>query len=484
MIKNIINELNKENGSNYKMGVLKKHKDNKQLQRVLKMCYDKVAFTYGVTMKNVSDFEPDTGDSIDLEFALDQLENLLSTRRVTGNSALKMVSTLLHNLTEDDASIIEGIIKRDLRINMGRSNINKVFKGLITKPIYMRCDTYSKKTAKNINFTNAAIVQKKADGTYREFSSIEANTNVVSRSGEQYDYFEFEKAISVIDGYLHGELTVFLDAKLLSKILPDLEKLDKKNGTTNAIDITREYTKHAEAGKEYILPRSIGNGLINSSDVPYDNLILDVWDLITLEDYQLAGLKDKKNLPKEKYATRFTNLKDAVDKINHPRIRVIEYEIVDTVGKALQFASKQMSDGFEGAILKDLDMLFKDGTSKQQLKLKLEIDLEVRCTGFTEGREGTKREATFGAITFENDEGTIKGQCSGFSDSLLEDFNSRRDELIGRVFTVQFNDLTKARGNDYHALSHPRFIEFRDDKDETDTLEKAFELRTMAMELS
>jgi hypothetical protein len=49
---------------------------------------------------------------------------------------------------------------------------------------------------------------------------------------------------------------------------------------------------------------------------------------------------------------------------------------------------------------------------------------------------------------------------------------------------VQFNDLTKAEGNDYYALSHPRFIEIRSDKDETDTLEKVQMLREMAMDLT
>jgi hypothetical protein len=107
----------------------------------------------------------------------------------------------------------------------------------------------------------------------------------------------------------------------------------------------------------------------------------------------------------------------------------------------------------------------------------------MRITGFQEGTPGTKREATFGAMIFENDEGTIKGRCSGFTDKQLEDFNSRREELIGKIIEVQFNDLSKARDSDYYALSHPRFIEIRE-KDETDTLEKAFELRQMAMELS
>ena len=34
--------------------------------------------------------------------------------------------------------------------------------------------------------------------------------------------------------------------------------------------------------------------------------------------------------------------------------------------------------------------------------------------------------------------------------------------------------------NDYYALSHPVFVELRNDKDETDTLEKVIQLRDMA----
>jgi ATP-dependent DNA ligase len=142
-----------------------------------------------------------------------------------------------------------------------------------------------------------------------------------------------------------------------------------------------------------------------------------------------------------------------------------------------------MSQGFEGAILKDWDTPFVDGTSKMQLKLKLEIDLEVRLVGFQPGTKGSKREGKIGSLIFENDEKTIKGRASGFSDKELDDFTLRQDELLGKIMTVQFNDLTKAQGNNFYALSHPRFITFRDDKNETDTLETAFKLREMAIQL-
>ena len=52
--------------------------------------------------------------------------------------------------------------------------------------------------------------------------------------------------------------------------------------------------------------------------------------------------------------------------------------------------------------------------------------------------------------------------------------------MIGRIISVEFNDIVKSENNDYYALSHPAFIEIRNDKDETDTLEKVIQLRDMA----
>jgi ATP-dependent DNA ligase len=71
---------------------------------------------------------------------------------------------------------------------------------------------------------------------------------------------------------------------------------------------------------------------------------------------------------------------------------------------------------------------------------------------------------------------------SGFTDAQLEDFNSRRSELIGEIMEVEANDMTKSTGNEFHALSHPRFIQLRSQK-ETDTIERVRESIEMAKEL-
>jgi inorganic pyrophosphatase len=52
-VTNIINELNENNSSNYKLEVLKKHKDDLLLQRVLKMTSDKAVYNYGVGKKTL-----------------------------------------------------------------------------------------------------------------------------------------------------------------------------------------------------------------------------------------------------------------------------------------------------------------------------------------------------------------------------------------------------------------------------------------------
>ena len=87
-------------------------------------------------------------------------------------------------------------------------------------------------------------------------------------------------------------------------------------------------------------------------------------------------------------------------------------------------------------------------------------------------------------MTYESDDGKIKGSCSGFSDEQLEQINNNRDWYIGKIIAVGCNDITKGRDNDYYALSHPRFDEVRTDKTETDTLERALEIKQMAMSFS
>ena len=51
---------------------------------------------------------------------------------------------------------------------------------------------------------------------------------------------------------------------------------------------------------------------------------------------------------------------------------------------------------------------------------------------------------------------------------------------FGSCRLIEGNDLTQGRGNNYYAVSHPRFIEHRFDKNTTDDLERALESLELA----
>jgi DNA ligase-1 len=440
MIYDIIEEMSANNSANYKMDVLKKHQSNTLLQRVLKMTYDKVVYNYYMSLnhwhKNGIVFESVQSSHISFEQGLDFMENTLASRKLTGHAAIDAMNEILKSTTDKDRDVLMKILNRDLRINCGRTQINKVFSGLITKPCYMRCGVFNGKSKKDINFP--AIVQLKADGTYREMQVFDGKVELFSRTGEQY-FYEFENNFSDLpNGHYTGEM-----------IVEDAEN------------------------------RAISNGMLNSDTPPTDKIIFHVWDYITPDEYKNAITKVKNKIP---YFMRLVQLREIVNAKNDRQLRVIETYEVSNVKEALDYVSMWLNAGLEGGVLKDARGLYKDGTSKEQLKLKLEMVIDLRVKGFKEGKIGTKRENTFGAIEFESDDGKIKGFTSGFSDDMLNKINSNRDAYIGKIMAVSCNDITKGRNNEHYALSHPRYDEFRDDKDETDTLERALEIKNMAME--
>lgn len=486
----ILRELNESNSSNYKLDALKKYKDNELFKRVLSLANDKVRYNFGVGKTSLAKFtNKQRQDKIDLDVMLDFLENELATRKLTGNAALERLEFLLTMCSEDNANLIEKIISRDLKINCGRTQINKVHKDLIIKPTYCRCDTYSKKTAKEISFENGAINQKKADGTYRQFNVACGDTSVNSRSGEDYDYPILVKEFNKFpDNIYIGEMTVKATPDTMQIIYDKLEYAKRLNHETAELEeIISKYNQYSAEGKEYILPRSAGNGIINSDDVYKleKDIIVELWDCISYEDYNLARLKDKKNLPKKIYRERWEELKCILKTNQCENIRLIEHVEVNSLEEALEQTSLWMEEGYEGSVLKDWNMLFKDGTSTKQLKLKLEIDCEMRIGEFLPGNLGSKNEAYFSAITFYNDEDTIRGQIgvTTMTEEMRDYLWSIKDTLPGKIMSVKFNDLSRATSNHWRALSHPRFIEIRNDKDSADTLEDVKKYRKMAMQL-
>ena len=292
--------------------------------------------------------------------------------------------------------------------------------------MYCRCSIFSpSKVNKYITFP--AYLQLKCDGSYREAKVITGKSvKFFSRAGKEYtNPILEEQMLSLPTGSYLGEWTI-----------GEADSPDKN--------------------------RFEGNGLLNSHNPPYSEIIFTVWDYLTQDEDR-------------PYMSRFEHIKTILQ--GYSNIRVVKSSIVKSIAEALALTKDYMSKGLEGGILKDFDYKFINGTSLKQYKIKLQLDADMRITGFSEGTG--KRKEYFGAIEFSNDEGTITGSCSGFTDQLMKQINSNRDAYIGKVITVEFNDIIHQAGK--YTLNHPRFISFRDDKTDTDTLKRVLAMKHMTL---
>ena len=427
----ILEALRNTTSTKEKANILTQFKFDADLEKILKYAYDKVDFTYGVTSRTVLDFDSKDYCELDMFAVLDAL----NARKVTGHKALALASSFANSAENGIKDLFLMILDRDLKIGVNAKTLNKVFKDIVPKPNYCRCDVLSEKSLKKFQFP--AYIQLKCDGSYREACVLDGVVSFKTRSGEPYENPVLAEVMKDFpNGYYTGEFT-----------LGDAE---------NAAD------------------RATGNGNLNSDHPDFENIHFTVWDYLTEDEY---ALKVQTN-----YTERFEKLNEIVK--GQKLVHVVPTKEVNNIQEALKEVSVWMEKGLEGGVLKSKAMKFKNGTSKEQLKIKLKVDVEVRCVGFLEGTKGTKYEGQNKVILFKNDEGTIQGQCSGMTDAEVLEVTRNPEKYIGKVLSVQFNDLTKAEGNDFYALSHPRFVEFRDDKNETDSLEKAFKLRDMARSLA
>lgn len=413
MFYEFIEELNKYNSTNYKLEVLKAYSDNSEIVKLLKMVYDKVMYTYSIRLTNIN-----IKNSGQKSINLDDLKPLY-TREYTGNKAIDYLQGLFDSYTPESQEVLKRIIERDLKCGISSKSINKVFKNLIFELPYMRCSLMDKVQ----NITYPAMLQVKMDGTYRTIIKKDDEIIAFSRSGESHEYPKLFK--SMIDENLPNG--AYIGELMLSNLEGSAQ--DK---------------------------RFKSNGILNSLNVP-DEVTFYVWDYLSIEDFQ-NGKCDTQ------YAVRFDNIRCS------SMMEKVKYEIVKSLDEALIITRKWISEGEEGGVLKDSKTPFENKTSKYQIKLKTIFDVDVKITGFTEGKN--KRASTFGAIMFESSDGKLKGQCSGFTDLELDIISKHKESYINKIMTVQATDVSKAKNSDYYALTFPRFLEFREDKTEADSLER------------
>lgn len=223
-----------------------------------------------------------------------------------------------------------------------------------------------------------------------------------------------------------------------------------------------------EAGK--ILPREIGNGILSSISKGGDfknnaqRAVYFAWDQIPLQN-ALEGTEYKKT-----YSSRLSFLRAQLANLGiQTDIQVIPSKIVKSYEEALEHYQEQLEAGLEGTIIKTQTGFWKDGTSKEHVKLKLDCVVDLEMVELTEGRG--KNADTFGSITCKSLDGLVEVNVSGFTDKQRQEIFDDWDNIKGKIMALRFNNIMKPTGKKTtYSLFLPRCVEIRDDKTVADTL--------------
>lgn len=439
----IVNQLRKTNSRNEKESILLANKDNELLQRVFYLAYDPNINFY---IKKIPDsWKHDDTMNTPNGCVFLTLEELY-TRKVTGNEALESLLFMLNSIDYRIAELVCNIVKKDLDCGVQTTTINKIWKGLITEPPYMSYTLFNEKLIKS--FKLPCYSQVKLDGLYADVFVLPEGVSYRSRSGI---YCNFK-----LPGHVEQELT-----KLVANdegFVLHCEALIRKDNN---------YSEFEE--------RKVGNGYLNSDNVDPNRVVLVVWDVVKLSEYE-----NRKSTVD--YSERFDGIKNIVKLIDSPHIQLVESRYCETTSDLIDHFVECRSKGMEGTVVKSPSLKWKDGKVKDGLKIKNEFECEMKIVGF---QEHSKKPSQIGAIFVESSDGIVKCKIgSGLTDTQRKKFFLTQNELLGKIVSVKGNDLvTNELKQDQYSIFLPRFVEIREDKTVADSFDKILETKDSILDV-
>jgi hypothetical protein len=125
-----------------------------------------------------------------------------------------------------------------------------------------------------------------------------------------------------------------------------------------------------------------------------------------------------------------------------------------------------LAEGEEGLVLKDPRGPWEDKRVKHQVKMKAELEADLRVTGVVPGTG--KYKGKIGSLMVESVDGGVKSAVgTGLDD---EERSCDPSIFIGQIVSVKYNALIEDKKTGQKSLFLPVFVEIRDDKKEADVL--------------
>lgn len=409
VLREFINEMNSSNSTNHKLEILKKYSSDSFIKNVLFYTYHPYK-QYGITSANLKKRKDLTSESSHTD--LFKLLDDLSTRRLTGHSAIDAANSFIANNLEF-SDLIYQIIDRNLETRATVTLINRVIPNLI--PTFNVALAHDFTKVKGIDLTDGTFyISRKLDGVRLITIIRDGEIKFFSRNGKEFETLDVVKneieSLGLSDCVLDGEICMM-----------------NENGSDDFQGILRQ---------------------IQRKDHTIKNPRYWVFDILTLDEFDSGkgevSLSDRLN--------RLTFSSDII--LNLPQTRILNESTLS------QMRDSSKSQGWEGLIARR-DVGYEGDRSKNMLKLKDFFDSEYTVIETIMGPQRIinagheEEEMMLSAIIIEH-KGNRVNVGSGFSLEERRSYYRDPSKILDHTVCVQyFEETIDKNGN--HSLRFPVF---------------------------
>ena len=406
----LLTEIKTTKGTNAKRTLVLEN-NSYLLRKILKYSFDPFMPFHVIKIPKIKNRFPLTTENLRWQVFFSACDKCAS-REITGNAAIEELESAFNLVTEDEEKWMRKILKKHIAIGLSTTTINKDFQGLI--PTF-DVSLAQKFDEKRVSKWDSMIVERKLDGI-RCFSIVRDGAVVMyARSGKPITNFIDSigpSLISMGDGCYDGELM----------------------------------------GDDFV---ALMRQAYRKGDVETDGTFLALFDFCSLEEWDS---KDATTSYVDRLVTlydRISTLDDEDNSISYVDKETLSVSEDSDLVKVLH--DKFVSEGFEGAMIKNPQAPYQFKRSYDIMKLKAFFDVDLPVDDLLEGRG--KHVGTLGAFVVYHQ--GVKVQIgSGLSDEIRSEIWDNKEKYIGRTIEIRYQEITPDR-----SLRFPTFVCFRNDRD-------------------
>ncbi|MFB6200271.1 MAG: ATP-dependent DNA ligase [Candidatus Nanohaloarchaea archaeon] len=418
------------------------------------------------------------------------------SQSVSQDKKKKEIADLISSATPREAKYLTRTVLRTMRLGVGEGIVRDAlaeafFDGENTEKIQRAYDLTN-------DFTKVAEACK---------DSVEALENLEMELFQPINSMLAKKVETVEEGFEEVGTPAAIDYKydgMRAQI--HIGEEDVKIFTRRLEDVTKQFPDVKKAVKEHVEEKNI---VIDCEIVAYDPEDFSTVPFQKLSKrikrkYDIQKLK--KEIPVEvrpfdllyrqestidqKYSDRWNQLNQIVDE-EKKKLRIVDHEETEQTEDVQKMQQESLAKGHEGIMMKAVDKEYKPGSRvgyMVKLKPTMEtLDLAVIAAKWGEGRRSDwLSRLRLGCWDKERQEYRMIGKlATGLTDEQLEEITEKLKPLIteedGRevqvrpeiIIEAEYEEIQKSPNYDSgYALRFPRMKQFREDKEEADSLEK------------